>query len=115
MGWAVRLAKKDFVGRGGLRGVMRRGPRQRLVGFVMDPESPVPKDGSPIVRDGSPVGRVTSARLSPTGGMPFGLAMVPTEMAKDGVSMHIPIAGELWAAIVQLEPVYDPAGERLRG
>ncbi len=115
MGWAVRLAKKDFVGRGGLRSVVRRGPRQRLVGFVMDPESPVPKDGSPIVHDGSPVGRVTSARLSPTGGMPFGLAMVPTEMARDGVGMHIPIAGELWAATVQLEPVYDPAGARLRG
>jgi sarcosine oxidase subunit alpha len=115
MGWAVRLAKKDFVGRGGLRSVVRRGPRQRLVGFVMDPASPVPKDGSPIVHDGSPVGRVTSARLSPTGGMPFGLAMVPSDMARDGAGMHIPIAGELWAATVQLEPIYDPAGARLRG
>ncbi len=114
MDWAVRLAKKDFAGRGGLRGVVRRGPRQRLVGFVMDPSSPVPKDGSPIVHDGSPVGRVTSTRLSPTAGRPFGLAMVPTGLAENGMRLHIPVAGELWEATVQLEPVYDPAGERLR-
>jgi sarcosine oxidase subunit alpha len=115
MGWAVRLAKKDFVGRGGLRSVVRRGPRQRLVGFVMDAASPVPRDGSPIVHDGTPVGRVTSTRLSPSAGMPFGLAIVPTALAENGVRVHIPVAGELWAATVQLEPVYDPAGERLRG
>ena len=115
MGWAVRLAKKDFVGRGGLRSVVRRGPRQRLVGFVMDPSSPVPRDGSPIVHDGTPVGRVTSTRLSPSAGMPFGLAIVPTALAENGTRVHIPVAGELWAATVQLEPVYDPAGERLRG
>jgi sarcosine oxidase subunit alpha len=115
MGWAVRLAKKDFVGRGGLRSVVRRGPRQRLVGFVMDAASPLPRDGSPIVHDGTPVGRVTSTRLSPSAGMPFGLAIVPTDLAENGVRLHIPVAGELWAATVQLEPVYDPAGERLRG
>ena len=115
MGWAVRLAKKDFVGRGGLRAVVRRGPRQRLVGFVMDASSPVPRDGSPIVHDGTPVGRVTSTRLSPSAGMPFGLAIVPAALAENGVRVDIPVAGELWAATVQLEPVYDPAGEKLRG
>ena len=114
MGWAVRLAKKDFVGRGGLRSVIARGPRQRLVGFVMDASAPVPRDGAPIVHDGSPVGRVTSVRLSPSAGMPFGLAMVPTSLAENGVRLHIPISGELWAATVQLEPLYDPTGERLR-
>ena len=114
MAWAVRLSKKDFVGRGGLRSVVRRGPRQMLVGFVMDPKSPVPKDGAPVVYGGSPVGRVTSARLSPTAGLPFGLAIVPSDLATDGVRVHIPVADDLWPATVRIGPIYDPAGKRLR-
>ena len=114
MAWAVRLSKKDFVGRGGLRSVVRRGPRQMLVGFVMDPKSPVPEDGAPVVYGGSPVGRVTSARLSPTAGLPFGLAIVPSDLASDGVRVHIPVADDLWPATIRIGPIYDPAGKRLR-
>ncbi len=115
MDWAVRFSKEDFVGRGGLASVARRGPRHRVVGFAMDPESPVPPDGAPVVEDGSPVGRVTSGRRSPTEGLPFGLAMVPRRLASDGASVRILVEGDLWPARIRLGPLYDPAGSRLRG
>ena len=114
MDWAVKFSKPDFIGRGGLAGVARRGPRHLVVGFVMDAESPVPPDGAPVVDSGAPVGRVTSARLSPTKGHPFGLVMIPRGLAQEGESMRVLIGGELWPATVRLKPLYDPAGERLR-
>ena len=114
MDWAVRFSKGDFVGRGGLASVARRGPRQRLVGFAMDPDSPVPPDGAPVVDDGSPVGRVTSGRRSPTEGLPFGLAMVPRRLAHNGAPLRILVEGDLWPARVRLGALYDPEGRRLR-
>ncbi len=114
MEWAVRMTKPDFVGRAGLRIASRRGPRHRLVGFEMDPASPVPPDGAAIVDDGTPVGRVTSGRRSPTTGLPFGLAMVTTRLAQEGRPVHILVGSDMWAATVRMAPSYDPDGKRLR-
>ncbi len=114
MEWAVRMTKQDFVGRAGLRNVSKRGPRHRLVGFEMDPASPVPPDGAAIVDDGTPVGRVTSGRRSPTTGLPFGLAMVTTRLAQEGRPVHILVGSDMWAATVRMAPFYDPDGKRLR-
>ena len=113
MSWAVRFDKEDFIGRGGLLGVMERGLRNKLVGFVM-PDGHVPDDGDPVVMSGAPVGRVTSARLSPTLGKGFGLAWVPAELAKEGEEIRIRVHGKDVPANVSLQPVYDPEGTRLR-
>ena len=114
MNWAVRMSKKDFVGRAGLRNATRRGPRSRLVGFEMDLTSPVPPDGAAIVDDGTPVGRVTSGRRSPTSGLPFGLAMIANRLALEGRQVQVMVDSDLWSATVRLTPMYDPKGERLR-
>ena len=114
MGWAVRFDKEDFIGRGGLVGVRERGPRNRLVGFVMR-DGDTPEDGDPVVVGEAPVGRVTSARLSPTLGKGLGLAWVPVELAQEGVEIRIRVDGRDLPADVTLEPFYDPEGLRLRG
>ena len=111
--WAVRFDKEDFIGRGGLAVAAERGLQQRLVGFVV-PVAAAPEDGTPVVKGGRPIGRVTSARLSPTLGQGFGLAWVPPELAVEGGSINVLIAGRPVAAAVTLEPVYDPEGHRLR-
>ena len=113
MGWVVRFDKDDFIGRGGLVGVNERGPRDRLVGFVML-DGVVPEDGDPVVADGAPVGRVTSARLSPTLGKGFGLAWVPAEFAQEGHEIQIRVDRSDLPAAVTLQAVYDPEGIRLR-
>ena len=59
-------------------------------------------------------GRVTSARLSPTLGKGFGLAWVPPDLAREGVSIEVVAGGRRLPATVTLEAVYDPGGERLR-
>ena len=111
--WVVRFDKPDFIGRAGLAAARDRGPRELLVGFVMD-EPVVPSDGNAVTVDGFPVGRVTSARLSPTTGQAFGLARVPANLAQDGQQVHVHIDGRDLPAHVRLQPLYDPEGERLR-
>ena len=101
------------IGRAGLAAARDRGPRELLVGFVMD-EPVVPSDGNAVTVDGFPVGRVTSARLSPTTGQAFGLARVPANLAQDGQQVHVHIDGRDLPAHVRLQPLYDPEGERLR-
>ena len=53
--WVVRFDKPDFIGRAGLAAARDRGPRELLVGFVMD-EPVVPSDGNAVTVDGFPVG-----------------------------------------------------------
>ncbi len=111
--WAVRFDKPDFIGRGGLAVASDRGLQQRLVGFVLSVAA-APEDGTPVVSGGRPIGRVTSARISPTLGAGFGLAYVPPSLAVEGASIEVLIGGRPVAAMVTLQPVYDPEGSRLR-
>jgi sarcosine oxidase subunit alpha len=111
--WVVRFDKEDFIGRGGLVGAAERGPKQKLVGFIM-PDGAVPEDGVPVISNGRPVGHVTSARLSPTIGKGFGLAWVPTALAEEGVSIEVLVNDRRVPAQVTLHSIYDPDGERLR-
>ena len=113
LGWAVRFDKDDFIGRAGLVAARERGPKDRLVGFVMDDDA-APQDGVPVMSDAGPIGRVTSARLSPTLGRGFGLAWVPVELAEDGSPIGIRVDGRTARATVRTDPVYDPEGRRLR-
>ena len=113
MRWAVRLDKPDFIGRGGLVANRDRETEEKLVGFVMR-DGFVPEDGQPIVANGEPIGRVTSSRMSPTLGKGFGLGWVPEQLAREGTEILIRSGDKDWPAVVVTEPVYDPAGERLR-
>ena len=114
MRWAVRFDKPDFIGRGGLVANSNRESEEKLVGFVMRDEF-VPEDGQPIVANGEPIGRVTSSRMSPTLGKGFGLGWVPEKLAHEGTDILIRSGNRDWPAVVATEPVYDPAGKKLRG
>lgn len=111
--WAVRFDKEDFIGRGGLSVAAYRGLQQRLVGFVLL-HAAAPEDGTPVVSGGQPIGRVTSARISPTLGVGFGLAWVPPSFAVEGATIQVLLGERPVDAKVTLDPVYDPDGLRLR-
>ena len=111
--WAVRFDKDDFIGRGGLVVASDRGLQQRLVGFVL-PVMAAPEDGTPVVSGGRPIGRVTSARISPTMNVGFGLAWVPPNFAVEGATIEVLLGERPVDARVTLQPIYDPDGRRLR-
>ncbi len=111
--WIVKLEKADFIGRSSLGRMKQRGPRNRLVGFRMK-DGVVPEDASLVLCDGKLGGRVTSCRYSPVNGAAVGLAWVPDALARDGQTFQIQVNGKLATAIVQDEPFYDAAGEKLK-
>ena len=85
LGWAVRMGKPFFVGQRSLRIHVKRGARQKLVGFELNPgEAPgLPPIGEAnlLIADSEIAGRVTSIAHSPTLGRTIGLAMASPSLS----------------------------------
>jgi sarcosine oxidase subunit alpha len=111
--WIVKLDKPDFVGRRSLARASARGARNRLVGFRID-SGPIPEPPALVMHEGKLGGRVTSCTFSPAAGCTIGLAWVPADISRNGDRIHIEVDGQTVAAVVQDEPFYDPAGEKLK-
>jgi sarcosine oxidase subunit alpha len=112
------------VGAPALRFAQHQTHRQKLVGFVMDNLHETAPDGSIIVAQGQVKGRVCTSRYSPTLRQSIGMALVDTDLAKDGGGLEIytdqrlvkgklPDKKTILAKIVPM-PFYDPKGERIR-
>ena len=113
MEWVVKFDKSDFIGKAGLLARKKHPSRNRLEGFVMRNET-VPHDGDAVVVEALPVGKVTSSRLSPTTDKGFGLCWVPEDLAVQGNTIFINTDGIISPASVEMNPIYDPKGNRLK-
>jgi len=67
------------------------------------------------MQEGAAVGYVTSGAYGHCVGKSLAAGYVPAALAREGVRFEIDILGEMRAATVRLEPLYDPQGLRLRG
>ncbi len=120
MEWAVKMKKRDFLGKPMLTRISERGTRQRLVGFKMARPGIVPEEGLQAVHpDGNGkqeiIGWLTSSRFSPALGETVGLCWLPAHVAAEaGTRFQIRRDGELEDAYVHHGPFYDPDGERLQ-
>ena len=118
MAWAVKLNKKDFLGKPALERIERDGPRQRLVGFKMARPGVVPDEGLQIVERNAQgqldiVGWVTSCKHSPSLGEVIGLCWLPVQVAaQEGAPFSIYMNEREEEARVFHGPFYDPDGER---
>jgi aminomethyltransferase len=109
LGRVVRLDKAgDFVGRAALAGVAERGPRRRLVGLEVRGRGIV-RHGHPVYRPGEarPCGVVTSGTMSPTLGVPIGMAYVPTSEAEPGTILECGVRDSRIAVCVRALPFYQ--------
>ncbi len=110
LAFAVKRDKGDFVGRDALRE-----PEQKLVCLVLDDPRAVALGSEPVsAADGSVVGRVTSGGFGYAVGASIALAYVPLAYTEPGTRLAVDIFGDLVAAEVRAEPLYDPKGERVR-
>ena len=107
LGWAVDLSK-DFIGADALRKVQAEGPKQKLVGLMLDGKR-IARQGAPVVKDGLPVGIVTSGTLSPTLGSSIAMAYVDGDTAIEGTSLQIDLRGTSVDAKVVPLPFYKRA------
>ncbi len=69
---------------------------------------------SPCSRDGELISYVMAGGYGHTVDESIALAYLPVEHAADGTALEVEILGERRPARVVEQPLYDPAGERLR-
>jgi 4-methylaminobutanoate oxidase (formaldehyde-forming) len=113
VGFAVKLDKRDFIGRDAL--VAAQEPERRLACLVLSDPRAVALGSEPVRIGGDLVGRVTSGGYGYTVGQSIAYAYVPAAKAAPGEGVEVEIFGEWVGGEVAPEPLFDPAGERLRG
>jgi dimethylglycine dehydrogenase len=107
----------EFVGRAALEAEMARGPERALIYLDVDPDPDEPADvigDEPIWHDGEVVGWVTSGGYAHYSARSLALGYVPAGLAAAGSEFEIEIIGQRRPGRLLTEPVFDPAGERMR-
>ena len=112
LGFAVKLDKGAFIGREAL--LAKQEPEKRLACLVLDDPRAVALGSEPVRVDGRLVGRVTSGGYGYTVERSIAYAYVPAEAAEVGNRVEVEIFGAWVDGEVAREPLYDPAGSRLR-
>ncbi len=111
---AVRMEKQEFTGRRSIEALRRRGPRQQLVGFMLDAAAAPFTECNLVMGPDGPVGRVTSVAASPTLGHTIGLALVAPTFAEQPAFAVLDDAGQLHEVRRAALPFYDPGNTRQR-
>lgn len=104
LGWVIKPAKKDFMGKALIVGKKEAGLTHSLVGFKML-EKGIPRQGYSLFSfDNKEIGKVTSGTHSPSLDEPIGIAFIETAFAKEGSEFQLDIRGRKVKAIVVKTP-----------
>ena len=118
LGFAVKTAKPDFIGRDAVLKKKETGLECRLVQFKLTDPEPLLYHNEPVLRDGEIVGYLSSGSYGHHLGAAMGMGYVPCagESTSDVLasSYEIEIAGTRVRAEVSLKPMYDPKAERVK-
>ena len=118
LGFAVKTAKPDFIGRDAVLAKREAGLERRLVQFRLTDPEPLLYHNEPILRDGQIVGYLSSGAYGHSLGAAIGMGYVPcpgeTGDALLASRYEIDVAGTRVRAEPSLRPMYDPSGARMR-
>jgi glycine cleavage system T protein len=112
LGFAVKLDKGEFIGRDAL--LSRQQPERRLACLVLEDPRAVALGSEPVRVADELVGRVTSGGYGYTVERSIAYAYVPSSAAEPGTGVEVEIFGDRIPGSVAEEPLFDPAGERVR-
>jgi 4-methylaminobutanoate oxidase (formaldehyde-forming) len=113
LAFCVKLDKGDFIGRSALLKKRESPAATRLACLVLDDPRAVALGSEPVRIDGSVVGRVTSGGYGYTVGKSIAYAYIPSTCAVD-TPVEVDIFGTWVGGHVAGEPLYDPAGAKVR-
>ena len=105
LGWVVKLAKDDFVGKAALERIKAEGVSRKLVGFEMTGRG-IARPGYPILVGGERAGKVTSGTKSPSTAKAIAMGYVPVAHSKIGCEFDVEIRNQPATAIVVKTPFY---------
>jgi 4-methylaminobutanoate oxidase (formaldehyde-forming) len=113
LGFAVKLDKGEFLGREAL--VDAQEPERKLACLVLDDPRAVALGSEPVRTEGEILGRVTSGGYGYSVERSIAYAYVPAESSEAGRPVEVEIFGDWVSGKIAEEPLWDPAGERIRG
>ena len=105
LGWVVKLAKGNFIGRDVLVQQKAEGLKRKLVGFEVLDKAPA-RDGYPVVINGAQVGIVASGSPAPYLKKNIGTVYLPIEHTAVGTEFSIVVRGRNIPARVVETPFY---------
>jgi len=105
LGWIVKLAKPDFVGKTALERQKQQGVRRKLVGFELVDRG-IARDHFPVWIGDHQVGHVTSGSYSPSLEKSIGLVYLPLDHEAPGSRFGVEVRGKRLAAEVVETPFY---------
>ncbi|MFI5261994.1 MAG: FAD-dependent oxidoreductase, partial [Candidatus Limnocylindrales bacterium] len=116
LGFAVRLGKStEFIGQAALRAAREAGPpARRLRCLVLDDPRAVALGNEPVRVDGRIVGRVTSGGFGYAVERSIAYAYLPDDRSAEGTRVEVDVFGTWVGGVIAREPLYDPAGARIR-
>jgi 4-methylaminobutanoate oxidase (formaldehyde-forming) len=109
LGFCVR-ADKTFIG----SEAVREPPRKLLRCLILGDPRSVALGNEPVRVEGQIVGRVTSGGYGYTVERSIAYAYLPVEV-DIGAEVEVDVFGEWVTGVVAAEPLFDPAGDRVRG
>ena len=93
LGWVIKPAKKDFIGKGAIVGAKEAGLQRSLVGFKMLDKG-IPRQGYDLYSiDNILIGKVTSGTHSPSLDEPIGIGYVTVANSAEGTEIFVDIRG----------------------
>jgi aminomethyltransferase len=104
LGWAVKLDKRDFVGRDALRSLKAR-PGQTRIGLVLDGKR-IARQGAAVFAGERAVGQVTSGTFSPSLKLSLAMALVEPSCATLDQTLTVDVRGHREPARVVKLPFY---------
>ncbi len=118
LGFAVKTAKPEFIGRDAVLRKKDEGLSTRMVQFRLTDPEPLLYHNEPVIRDGEIVGFRSSGNYGHHLGGGIGMGYVPCKgESADQVlasSYEIDVAGTRVRAEASLKPMYDPTGARAK-
>jgi aminomethyltransferase len=103
LGWVVKPAKGEFIGRAAIEAMRAAGVTRKLAGFEMA-ERAVARHGYRLLKAGAPVGVVTSGSFSPSLERCIGMGYVRADLASVGTELDVDIRGRAHRARVAKTP-----------
>jgi glycine cleavage system T protein len=114
LGFAVKLAKGDFLGKAALERVKAQGVTRKLCCLVLAEPSAIALGGEPLLDGERVLGYVTSAGYGYTVRQSIAYGYLPVDYATVGTQIEVQLFGTRYVATVMKEPLYDPKNERIK-
>jgi len=111
----IHFQKPDFIGRNAAILARDTPSRRHLATLIVDADDADVCGDEPIFKDGHVIGFVTSGGYAHFAEKSVAIGFIPTDLIVDEGKFQIEILGQMRDATINNTPLFDPAGQRMRG